>query len=75
MTDDIDDMEGPRTIGDAFPGFQHEAGDRAFVVGQHFADFVQEHPFIQEREDLKAKAEGIGDALADLYQAIWRVEK
>lgn len=64
-----------KTAGDSFPGFQHEAGDRAFVVAQHFNDFVQEHSFIKERPELAAMADQIGDALAALYQAIWKAEK
>lgn len=64
-----------RTTGDNFAGYQHEAGDRAFVVAQHFNDFVQEHPFIKERHDLTAMADQIGDALGALYQAIWLAEK
>lgn len=70
-----EDEDSPRTRGEAFPGYQHEAGDRAFVVAQHFNDFVQEHPFIQERPDLAALADQIGDMLADLYQAIWRAKE
>ncbi|MGA0613431.1 hypothetical protein [Paracoccus sp. KR1-242] len=70
-----DGEDGPRTRGETFPGYQHEAGDRAFVVSQHFNDFVQEHPFIQERPDLTALADQIGDALGELYQAIWRAEE
>lgn len=63
--------DGQKTFGENFPGFQHEAGDRAFVVAQHFNDFVQEHPFITERPELAAMADEIGDSLAALYQAIW----
>lgn len=62
----------PSTKGDAFAGMQHEAGDRAFVVAQHFADFLQAHPFIRQRSDLAAEADAIGEALGALYQAIWR---
>lgn len=64
--------EETRTTGGSFSGFQHEAGDRAFVVSQHFADFVQSHPFIAERPDLAAMADQIGDALGALYQAVWK---
>lgn len=63
-----------KTAGENFAGFQHEAGDRAFVVGQHFNDFVQQHSFIEERPELAKLANDIGDKLADLYQAIWRTE-
>lgn len=55
--------------------YQHEAGDRAFVVAQHFSDFVQAHPFIAERPDLSAMADQVGDALGKLYQAIWKAEQ
>lgn len=75
MSDDIDDMEGSRTHGEAFPGFQHEAGDRAFVAQQHFCDFVQDHPFVAERPELAALAAVVDDAMAELYQAIWKVEE
>lgn len=61
------------TTGDSFAGFQHEAGDRAFVVGQHFNDFVQSHPFIKQRAELEALADQVSERLAELYQAIWRV--
>lgn len=64
-----------RTFGENFVSFQHEAGDRAFVVGQHFNDFVQEHPFIAERPELAQLASVIGEQLAELYQAIWRAEE
>lgn len=63
-----------KTFGDNFAGFQHEAGDRAFVVGQHFNDFVQEHPFITDRPELAAMADEIADSLAALYQAIWNAK-
>lgn len=53
-------------------GMQHEAGDRAFVAGQTFADFVKDHPFIQSNNDLAAIAKEIEAKMADLYQAIWK---
>lgn len=64
--------EKPVTTDMAFAGMQHEAGDRAHVVAQHFTDFVQAHPFISQRPDLAAQADAISDALGALYQAIWR---
>lgn len=71
---DLSEGEGPRTFGKTFPGYQHEAGDRVFVAAQSFNDFIQEHPFITERPELAAMADQIGDALGELYQAVWRVE-
>lgn len=53
---------------------RHEAGDRAFVAHQHFADFVQRHPFVSERPELDALAGAVDEAMADLYQAIWKTE-
>ncbi|WP_319826066.1 hypothetical protein [Thalassovita sp.] len=53
---------------------QHEAGDRAFVAGQHFTDFVKDHPFVQSHADLAALAQDIEDQIAALYQAIWNAE-
>ncbi|WP_313533946.1 hypothetical protein [Haematobacter sp.] len=63
------------TTGEVFGGFQHEAGDRAYVAHQHFVDFVQRHPFIEQRPDLAALAYRVDEAMADLYQAIWKVEE
>lgn len=56
------------------PDMQHEAGDRAFVAGQHFSDFVKDHRFVQAHPDLAARAQAIEDDMAELYQAIWRAE-
>lgn len=56
------------------PDMQHEAGDRAFVAGQHFSDFVKDHRFVQAYPDLAALAQSIEDDMAELYQAIWRAE-
>ena len=53
-------------------GLQHEAGDRAFVVAQHFSDFVKDHPFVSGSAELAKLAEAAENALADLYQAIWK---
>ncbi|MTH57873.1 hypothetical protein [Paracoccus litorisediminis] len=69
-----EDENALQTMGETFPGYQHEAGDRAFVVAQHFNDFLQEHPFIRERPDLAALADRAGDTLAELYQAIWKAK-
>lgn len=52
---------------------QHEAGDRAYVAHQHFVDFVQRHPFVTERPELANLASLVDDAMAELYQAIWKV--
>lgn len=68
-------MAERRTMGEAFSGFQHEAGDRSSVAHQHFVDFVQRHPFVAERPDLSALAAKADAALAELYQAIWKVEE
>ncbi|MBY6056349.1 hypothetical protein [Leisingera daeponensis] len=57
-----------------FAASRHEAGDRAFVAHQHFADFVQYHPFVADRPDLAALAKAVDEANADLYQAIWKTE-
>ena len=56
------------------PDMQHEAGDRAFVAGQHFADFVKDHPFVQRHPDLAKIAEEIEARMAGLYQEIWKAE-
>lgn len=53
-------------------GMQHEAGDRAFVAAQHFSDFVKDHPFVCANPELASLAEAAENALADLYQAIWK---
>lgn len=53
---------------------QHEAGDRAFVVGKHFSDFVVDHPFVHAHPELKELAEEIEAKLADLYQEIWKAD-
>lgn len=65
----------PKTKGARFAGFQHEAGDRAFVAAQSFNDFIQAHPFITERPELAALAAQIDDAMAELYQAIWQASE
>ena len=53
---------------------QHEAGDRAFVIGQTFSDFVVAHPFVSGDARLKEMAARIEADLADLYQAIWQAD-
>ena len=70
-----EDQDAPKTRGRSFPGYQHEAGDRSLVVAQHFNDFVQEHPFIQERPDLASLADQLGEKLGELYQAIWKAKE
>ncbi len=53
---------------------QHEAGDRTFVIGQQFADFIVAHPYVAGNVDLKHLADKIEADLADLYQLIWKTE-
>lgn len=74
MTEAEVDDDMTDTTGEAFAGYQHQMGDRAYVAHQHFVDFVQRHPFIEQRPDLAALADRVDEALADLYQAIWKVE-
>lgn len=57
---------------DQYDPSRHEAGDRVFVIGQQFSDFIADHRFIAARPDLKQLAEKIADDLAELYQAVWR---
>lgn len=59
---------------EGFAASRHEAGDRAFVAHQHFADFVQRHPFVLDRPELAYIADAVDEAMADLYQAIWKTE-
>lgn len=68
-------MTGKQTSGETFAGFQHEAGDRAFVAQQHFVDFVARHPFVAERPELSTLAALADAAMAELYQAIWKADE
>lgn len=54
-----------------FAASRHEAGDRAFVAHQHFADFVQRHPFVSDRPELAALAGAVDEAMADLYHRLF----
>ena len=53
---------------------KHEALDRANMLAHMVEDWVDDHPFVSARPELKAHAEEACRQLASLYQAIGAVE-
>ena len=52
----------------------HEALHTAHVVLCMFEDHVREHPAVSERPDIAELAEVASNALAEVYQAIGRID-
>jgi capsid protein len=54
---------------------QHEAADRTHVCLSQFRDHVVDHTFIQNHPQLAKMAENAEAQMAELYQAIWKVDE
>lgn len=53
---------------------RHEALDRAAIFGDQFESYVASHPVIARDSNLRSQADEIGRRLAELYQAVGRLD-
>ena len=50
--------------------YWHEALDRSHVACDHFYEYVQQHPAIQNDAELEEAATQVTDAMQDFYQLV-----
>lgn len=48
----------------------HEALDRMFLIVDMFNSYVHEHPFVEQNEELRKKAEQVSYLMYDFYNEI-----
>ncbi|WP_126173732.1 hypothetical protein [Altericroceibacterium xinjiangense] len=52
------------------PFHSHEVLDRAHLMASMWADFIEKHPLVAADEELREKAETIGELIGRFYQLV-----